>query len=303
MKYSYEDVKNYFAQYKCILLTPADEYEGVTKKVKFKCECTNEDETTFRTFLRSKSHKCKVCRSKLKSERNKIDFEAVKKTYSDNNCVLLSTTYNGNMDRLEFICSCGKKDKKQFNQFRKTPRCRECSWDSLGDERRKSFEEVKSIFEDYGCVLLSAEYKSCKEKLDYICKNGHNASTSLDGFLSGGGEKGHCKECHTINISGENNYNWNGGSTNEAIRFRKTFEFKSWRTAVFQRDGYACQVCNVKGGTLNAHHLDGYNWCTEKRTDVNNGVTLCKECHDKFHDIYGRGDNTKAQFKDFTNNP
>jgi len=67
--------------------------------------------------------------------------------------------------------------------------------------------------------------------------------------------------------------------------------YSEWRLKVYQRDNYTCQCCgDDSGGNLNAHHLDGYNWCKEKRINVNNGITLCDKCHtkdkDSFHNIY-----------------
>lgn len=50
---------------------------------------------------------------------------------------------------------------------------------------------------------------------------------------------------------------------------------------------------------MNVHHLDGFNWCIEKRTNVDNGVTLCKRCHLNFHSIYGSGNNTRGQFEEY----
>ena len=37
------------------------------------------------------------------------------------------------------------------------------------------------------------------------------------------------------------------------------------------------------------------------RTDVNNGITLCKTCHKEFHDIYGYTNNTKEQLDMYIN--
>ncbi|MBQ4523352.1 MAG: HNH endonuclease [Lachnospiraceae bacterium] len=67
---------------------------------------------------------------------------------------------------------------------------------------------------------------------------------------------------------------------------------------VLKRDNYLCQCCSCSSN-LEVHHLDGYNWCVEKRTDETNGITLCHECHANFHSRYGRGDNTKEQFEEW----
>lgn len=86
-------------------------------------------------------------------------------------------------------------------------------------------------------------------------------------------------------------------------RIKKRFaygpEIKKWRMDVFERDEFTCKCCDTKGALLNAHHLNGYHWCKEERFEINNGITLCVECHKKFHSKYGRKNNTKEQFKLF----
>lgn len=77
-----------------------------------------------------------------------------------------------------------------------------------------------------------------------------------------------------------------------------TQEYKDWRASVYKRDKHRCVCCNKKS-YLNAHHLNGWNWCIESRYDVNNGVTLCWKCHRDFHRQYGRGYNYVFQFEAF----
>ena len=68
-----------------------------------------------------------------------------------------------------------------------------------------------------------------------------------------------------------------------------------WREDVFKRDWYGCVVCgNHKSGVLVAHHKESWNRNKDLRLNVNNGDTVCTECHKEFHSRYGYGDNTKA---------
>lgn len=82
---------------------------------------------------------------------------------------------------------------------------------------------------------------------------------------------------------------------------RYTAEYKNWINNVLSMDQYRCVVTHTKD-SLQVHHLDGYNWCREHRTNVRNGISLCKEIHDEFHNIFGRGNNTKKQFVDYIKN-
>ena len=102
---------------------------------------------------------------------------------------------------------------------------------------------------------------------------------------------------------GRENPNYHPDKTDEERELQRCVPgYKEWRLAVYERDNYTCQCCgDDRGGNLNAHHLDGYEWCKEKRADPNNGVTLCESCHKKFHQLYGWNGNTREQFYKFQN--
>lgn len=86
---------------------------------------------------------------------------------------------------------------------------------------------------------------------------------------------------------------------NKKTPSRNTKEYKSWRDKVYKRDNYTCRHCGAKGGELEAHHLCSFTDNKDLRYVVENGVTLCKKCHAKFHDIYGKGGNTADQYIEY----
>jgi len=79
---------------------------------------------------------------------------------------------------------------------------------------------------------------------------------------------------------GEGNPNWRGGVTKLNDKVRKSIEYKQWRTAVFERDNFTCVEClDSSGGNLNADHIKQFAYYPELRFDVDNGRTLCVDCH------------------------
>jgi len=68
---------------------------------------------------------------------------------------------------------------------------------------------------------------------------------------------------------------------------RNSREYREWRAEVYERDNHTCQKCGKRGGSLIAHHIDGYANNEEIRTELSNGVTICKKHHDELHRLYG----------------
>lgn len=80
-------------------------------------------------------------------------------------------------------------------------------------------------------------------------------------------------------LRGVNNPRWKGGANSPREQAKGQVEYKSWRTAVFKRDNYTCQVCEQYGGVLHADHIERWSENEELRYVVDNGRTLCVPCH------------------------
>lgn len=96
------------------------------------------------------------------------------------------------------------------------------------------------------------------------------------------------RQCMAIyydeNHHGSNHWNWKGGITELRNRDNDSPEYKQWRKAVFKRDGYKCVRCgNDKSGQLRAHHIKEYSIYPELRYEIDNGLTVCEDCHKEIH--------------------
>lgn len=86
------------------------------------------------------------------------------------------------------------------------------------------------------------------------------------------------------------------------VKTRGIFGYKKWSKTVRERDNYTCKICgktkedNIK---MVAHHLESYDTCEDLRLDINNGITLCNSCHNKFHNKHKGKKTTRKQFEDF----
>ena len=175
-RWKYEEVKNFIEENsKCKLLS--EEYKNVDTKLKLKCSCGNEFETTFDKFKSRNKRQCNECSKKILANKKKLSYEEVKQFIevdSNSGCKLLSKEYNNAQEKLLIQCKCGNVFKTKWNHFKNSyqRQCPDCGREITSSKRRLDNEYVKKYIEQFGCKLLST-YKNRYTKITIQCKCGN----------------------------------------------------------------------------------------------------------------------------------
>jgi hypothetical protein len=120
--------------------------------------------------------------------------------------------------------------------------------------------------------ISSGNCHNCKEGINVSgLKKGHGWNKGLKGF-----NKGHKPYFMAY---GKDNPSWKGGTTPEGLKIRNSKEYSIWRNGVFERDKFTCLFCGQIGGKLCVDHIKPFSLFPELRLDMNNGRTLCFNCH------------------------
>ena len=93
----------------------------------------------------------------------------------------------------------------------------------------------------------------------------------------------------------ENAPNWKGGSSSLYYIIRALYQYRKWRSVIFERDHWICQTCNKRENNIKliVHHIKPFrkilkdnNIKTREEAvecnelwNIDNGVTLCEKCH------------------------
>lgn len=171
------------------------------------------------------------------------------------------------------ICkTCEKSFTKSHNPNRAY---KYCSLGCMGLDKEKSKRHSEVM---YGKTAWNKGEKGRKEWMD---TSGLNKSKPWNKGLKGL-QTAWNKGIINVHFVGEKNPNWKGGVTKINEKIRKSIEYKAWRTAVFERDNFTCVHCKEsKPGKLNADHIKPFAYFPDLRFDINNGRTLCIDCHKK----------------------
>jgi hypothetical protein len=271
------------------------EYINSETPLMYICNCGNKSKMSYKNAKKGKS--CAECGRKKASEtKTKYNINSIKKYFEERDCKLISTVYEtGGKAKLDYLCVCGNKASIAWRHaLYNGINCKECGFTKIADSKRKyTTEDVRELFAHQGKTLLETEFKNSQIPLQYICKCGNESQINLNNFFKGED----CYGCRNDKIS-EAKKDPNLTDEERALR-RNLRANKEFRVSVFQRDDYTCQCCEERGKEINAHHIFNFADNPEVRTDIENGITLCVECHATFHKRYGKRNTTRDQLDEF----
>jgi hypothetical protein len=265
----------------------------------------------------------------IKGKTYKHTFEFVFNTFKERNYILLSTTYDGNRQPLQYLCPFHGEQTITFQKLLQGQGCKLCGYDSAADKCKHEYEFVRQEFVKRNYLLLEDKYINQYEKMSFICLL-HPEHTQETNFTNmnrkvKGKKVDVCYYCYLEKVSGENNHNWLGGITDLNNYLRSQLD--DWKRKSLQKYNYKCVISGV-GGTLDIHHLYSFNKIVKEvllkldlpvkvivgdytneqlslityeflfRHDEFLGVPLTKEIHALYHAVY-KDDNTPEQFEEF----
>ena len=145
------------------------------------------------------------------------------------------------------------------------------------DERTRR-DQVEAIFR-YGKKAGLVEEVDVTDQLFWDAVG--QFTEALDDKLNNANEGEYLQITWQIDIIQPNGKVRSGSSANQ-----RSSAYTEWRDAVYKRDNYICQDCGAHG-QMNAHHIKRWSSYPELRYDVDNGKTVCFDCHAKYHPHIG----------------
>ena len=137
----------------------------------------------------------------------------------------------------------------------------------------------KILSQEEWTVMLQDEYIDKKKGTETIAKEYCCGATTVKRWLVKCGirVRGPAETQRGVRKKGTH-------KTCKAQLIRTSTKYIEWRLAVYERDGFACVGCGDKRGmNLQAHHILHFASHPNERFNVDNGTTLCRECHGKVH--------------------
>lgn len=261
-----------------------------------KCECGGVAKTTTNNLKSGNTQSCGCYNLEMVKENNFLDIS----NQRFGRLVVTKDNYsNGSYRKWRCVCDCGSEVFVSTGDLTSS-HTKSCG--CLQKEKASLSNYVDLAGSVFSRLTVIKEMPGKKNKRMWLCRCNCGAERILSTNTLNMGNTRSCG-CILKEMVGKNAPNYKKTkSDEERIKGRYMIGGKNaenWRKEVFAKDEYTCKSCGQVGGTLNAHHLDGWNWCKEKRFDVNNGIALCEGCHKGFHKAFGKGNNTKEQFEEY----
>jgi hypothetical protein len=276
------------------------------------------------TFYRLLSYK----KGGVKLNKKKT-IEEVHNFFNEKGYILLSKVYVNNKGHLEYLCPRHKEKGSLFitlNSLLRGCGCRWCGYEngaksqSIAMKKRYETEDqhnkldiqhAQTLFSSRSLNLISTEYLGVMEPLEFSCNKHLDKPNQFvrPNDLKKPSVKYGCRWCGIEARSGKRSYLWKGGISPENHIARTNGKALNFKKLVLTRDNYTCQCCGANRlgknrTTLNVHHKQNFSVHKELRYEIDNGITLCFDCHSNnspvgFHRVYTTKNNTPEQLEEY----
>lgn len=96
--------------------------------------------------------------------------------------------------------------------------------------------------------------------------------------------------CRAAFFKGPTHPSWKKGKSSDTFSkwLQNQAAYADWREAVLARDNFKC-VISGREDNLEAHHILPKAQHEDLSLDVDNGITVCREVHDRIHELVRNG--------------
>lgn len=204
----------------------------------------------------------------------------------------------GSLNRHKFIwCACETCGYERWVLIvNGQPTSKWCNKCAIRKPRRGQYRACPTCKKDFYCPPSSKRIycsRNCRSISQYkqvalfcqFCGKGYSRSLSQIKWRGSSFCSNKCKgQSITLTQAGKLNHQWKGGISPENHRLRAGQKWREWRKAVFERDNYTCMDCGKRSSVgqsiaLHPHHIKSFSQYPDLHFEVNNGITLCVNCH------------------------
>ena len=164
-------------------------YENKYTRLDYVCSRGHKHNTHWKLWNSSQKVRCPYCYGNAKLKIEFIRAEFAKEDY-----ILLTTVYEGNKQKLEYICPNGHQRFITWNDWQQDKRC-----PCFSNQMRPTIEFIRAEFAKEGYVLLTEVYENAHQKLEYICPRGHRHFVIWNKWNSK--RKQRCPFCNNTGVS------------------------------------------------------------------------------------------------------
>jgi hypothetical protein len=212
-----------------------------------RCSCGNRYETWLTNIV--KGHKCSVCSGGGGHTKEYIEQELSLLG------ITLVSPYIQSRKPFTFICRCGGIGHNSLHHVLAGQGCGNCAENKWREK-----------FNERGCEIIT--YNKATD-ITFRCSCGAIHTVQANNWFT----QGH--GCPTCKVK----YNYNP----HRIDRKSTY---TWKKRLLIRDNFMCRNCGYDND-LEAHHIEAYSQRPDLVDDIDNGIILCKVCHQSLHSIYG----------------